>query len=83
MHYDVTTAYKYFGPDLAGVRGKTVWRQPTRIDSDYVDIPQDLIELNKLITLIVDIMFVNGILFLITHGRGVGLISVEWISNKL
>ena len=29
-----------FGPDLATIRGKTVWRKPTRVVTDYVDIPR-------------------------------------------
>ena len=82
MHNDVVTAYKLFGPDLAGVRGKTVQREPTRIDPDYVDISWDLIEQIKMITLTADIMFVTGIPFLIICGRGVGLIMVEWIPNR-
>ena len=47
MHHDITASYNLFGSDLAGVRGKTVWRKPTRIDPEYVNIPQDLIQQNK------------------------------------
>ena len=40
---DVTNAYKIFGPDLAGMRGKSV-RKKTRIEPEYVEIPDDIIE---------------------------------------
>ena len=36
----------------------------------------------KQITLTVDIVFENGIPFLITYGRGVEFITFEWIPNR-
>jgi len=47
-----------FGPDLATIRGKTVRR--------YVDIPRALIDINKQVTLAVDVMFVNSVSFLVS-----------------
>jgi hypothetical protein len=32
---DIKTAHTIFGPDLATIRGKTVWRKPTRVITDY------------------------------------------------
>ena len=68
--HNVTNAYNSFGPDLAS------------ITPEYVEIPQGIIEQNKMVTLMADIIFINGIPFLITYGRGVGLITVEWIPNR-
>ena len=34
-----------------------------------MNVPRDLIEQNKMITLTVDIMFINGIPFLIMYGQ--------------
>ena len=42
---------------------------------DYVEIPRDFFTLQKIITLTADVMFVNGLAFVITFGRGVGLIT--------
>ena len=39
MHHDVVNAYKIFGPDLAGVRFKTICKDPTRIQPEYAKIP--------------------------------------------
>ena len=36
---DVTNMNKIFGPDLAGVRGNTVWKKPQWVVTDYVEIP--------------------------------------------
>ena len=54
------------GPDIAGVRGKTVWRVPKHVITDYVAIPQDFIMLHIYVTLVADVMFVNSIPFLVT-----------------
>ena len=83
MPYDVRNAYKLFGPDLSRLKGKTVQRKPLRIQLEYVQIPPELIEQNKLVTLMEDIMFMNQIPFIITYGWDVGLITVEWIPNHM
>ena len=42
-----------------------------------MDIPRDLIEQNKMVTLMADVMFINEIPFLIMYGRGIGLIMLN------
>ena len=37
---DVTNAYKIFGPDLAGIQGRTVRQKSERVVTDYVEILQ-------------------------------------------
>jgi hypothetical protein len=36
---DVTNPRAIFGPDLASIRGKTVWRTPAPEVVDYVEVP--------------------------------------------
>jgi hypothetical protein len=36
---DVTNAHAIFGPDLANLRGKTVWQTPVPVVGDYVSVP--------------------------------------------
>ena len=56
-----------FGPDLAGVRGKTVRKKPSRVEKEeYVKIPEDFYKINKLVTITADLIFVNGNTFMIT-----------------
>ena len=75
---DISTAYAIFGENLAGIRGKTVQRQPERVVTDYVKIPRDFFALHKFVTLTADVMFVNGLAFVIAFGRGVGLITAKF-----
>jgi hypothetical protein len=44
---DITNVRAIFGPDLASVRGKTVWRMPAPVVADYVAVPCSLVEAKK------------------------------------
>jgi hypothetical protein len=74
---NIKHADSLFGPDLATVRGKTVRRKPTRVVTDYVDIPRTIIDINKNVTLAVDVMFVNSVPFLVSVSRTINLITIE------
>ena len=63
---DVTNTYKIFGPDLAGVRGKTVRRKPERVVMNYVETPPEIRRRLSQITLTGDVMFVNKLPFFVT-----------------
>ena len=54
----ITHALNLFGPDLPNVREKTVRGKPDRVDTGFVNIPDDYHRLNQLVTLTVDIMFI-------------------------
>ena len=58
-------------------------KDPIRVQPEYVEILRKMIEQNKMVTFIADIMFANGIPFIVTCGRGIGLIMVEWIPNRM
>ena len=45
-------------------------------------MPTDLYKFYKLVTLMVDVMFVNRTILLITSGRKLDLVTVEQISNR-
>ena len=80
-YHDVINAYKIFGPELVGLRGKIMRKDLARIHPEHVEIPRETIEQNKMVTLTADIMFVNGIPFIVTYVRGMGMITVEWMPN--
>ncbi len=60
----VKNAQHMFGPDLAGIRGRTVRRPTEYVTTNYVQIPRAILERHQLVTLTVDVMFVNGVPFL-------------------
>ena len=76
---DISNARTIFGPDLKGVRGKTVRRKPQPVtEEDYVAIPRETVLRNRVITLSADVFFVDGIPFLLTLSRGVKFVTAEF-----
>ena len=74
----VKNAYQIFGPDLAGIRGRTVRRPPESVTTDYVQIPRAILKQHQLVTLAVDVMFVNGVLFLVSATIRLNLVSAKF-----
>ena len=79
---DVENANRIFGPDFANLRGKTIRTKPEHVRIEYVQIPRDFVELHKYVTLVADIMFLNGLLFLVTSSRGISLVTIEYLKSR-
>jgi hypothetical protein len=79
---DIHNANRIFGPDLANLRGKTTRKKPEHVRVDYVEIPRDLVDMHKYVTLVADVMFVNGLPFLVTSSRGISLVTIEYLPSR-
>ncbi len=79
----VTDAHQIFSPDLAGVRGRMVWRPPESVTTDYVQIPRAILEQHQLVTLAVDLMFVNGVPFLVSVARDLNLVTAKFTPSRM
>ena len=75
----ITTAHKFFGPDLANIRGKTVRRKPEHVSTEIVEIPQQILSNQKHVTLTADVMFVNQVPFLVSSSRNIYLTMIEYV----
>ncbi len=53
-------------------------RPPESVTTDYVQIPRAVLEQHQLVTLAVDIMFVNGVPFLVSVARGLNLVTAKF-----
>lgn len=49
--------------------------------AEYVSVPPAVVERFRCVTVVADVMFVNGVLFLVTVGRGLSLITSEYTQN--
>ena len=67
---DISNSRVIFGPDLPGLQGRTTRKKPTRVVLVYMGIPRAIYERYKDIVLTADVMFANGIAFLVTLSRG-------------
>ena len=57
-------------------------QKPDRGVMDYVAVPKNSFKLHKLVTLVEDVMFVNGATFLIAMPRGIKFLTLEHIPTR-
>jgi hypothetical protein len=74
---DIIAANNIFGPNVASMKGKTVRTTQDPVLTEYVDIPKDTVALNKEVTLTADVMFVDGLGFLVTSSRNIKFTTSE------
>ena len=60
---DMTTAMKVWGPSIAMLKSKTVRTTPPAVRQDVIEIPREIRECHKDVTLTIDIFFDNKIPF--------------------
>ncbi|KAL7470808.1 hypothetical protein ACHAXS_011072 [Conticribra weissflogii] len=49
---------------------------------EFVEIPRPLLDLHKSVSIAADVMFINGIPFLVTVARAIKLITIEYIESR-
>ena len=76
------TAIKVWGPSIAMLKGKTVRMTPQIVRQDVIEIPKEIRELHKEVTLAIDIFFVNKIPFFITYSLVICFLLVTHLSNR-
>jgi hypothetical protein len=79
---DITTSNKIFGPDVASLKGKTVRNRPAPVLTDYAEIPQTIIDLNKDVTLAADVMFECGLGFMVSTSRKLKFTTIEHVPRR-
>jgi hypothetical protein len=48
----------------------------------YVKIPRDFVEMHKYVTIVAEVIFVNGLSFLVISSRGISLITIEFLLSR-
>ncbi len=78
---DVDNANRIFGPVVANLRGKGTTTKLECVQVQYVQIPLNFVQLHKYVMLVADVMFVNGLSFLVTSLRGLRLATIEHLPS--
>jgi hypothetical protein len=80
---DVRIAKKIFGPDEHAMKGKTVKRKSKMPKEDEItDLPSTIIKEYSKVHLSIDVMHVNGIKFLISYSKHLGLLQTYCVRKN-
>ena len=79
---DIERASKIYGANIAALKGKTVRTKSDPVISDYIAVPEDVLQANRNVTFSSDIMFVNKIPFFTTVSRDIKFTTVEDIETQ-
>ena len=58
-------------------------KTPVPVVSEYVLVPRDMVEWNKIVTLAADVYFVDGAAFLLSLSRQIKFITVEYVATRM
>ena len=76
---DINLAEKAFGPDVGALKGKTTQKRTTPVFSNAIEIPTELLSINKEITLSIDGLSVNGLKFLTTISHDIQYRTAQYV----
>lgn len=79
---DIIAAEDIYGPNLAALKGKTAHRPNTHVETTNDGVPPQIMSIYRRVTLAVDIMYVNKVMFMMTVSRGLKFGTVERILNR-
>ncbi len=67
---------------MALLKGKTVRRKPPFVMEDVIEVPKEIRQLHKRVTLTIDIFFVNGVPYFVTLSLKICFLSVTHLQNR-
>jgi len=80
---DAEIALKVWGPNVAGLKGKTVRKAAKSVKvEDLIPIPKEMLAMHKDVTLGIDIFFVNKIPFFVTLSRNICFTSATHLADR-
>ena len=79
---DINVANDLLGPDIGSIRGKTTRTAPEPVATNYVHIPSEIRERMGPVELTADLLFVNGIPFLLTLGKRIKFTIIENVPDR-
>ena len=74
---DIQAAEDIFGPDVGGLKGKTVRRPPHRVETHLEAVPWGILKRYQKVAVCADIMFVSSIPFMVSISQSIRFGTVE------
>ena len=68
--------------NVYALKGKTVKQKAKRVVRDYINVPEELKLKYQNVELCVDLMYVQGVCFLVTVSKHLKLITVEYLNDR-
>ena len=79
---DIEVCEKIFGLDIYTLKGKTIRLKLKAVVNDYVKIPKDLLKTHQDVELCANIMYIQGVVFLVIVSRHIHLISIINLTER-
>jgi hypothetical protein len=79
---DISAANIIFSPNVTSLKGKTVRATQKPVLTEYVEVPKEIVDLNKEVTIMSDVMFVAGLGFMITSSRKIKFTNTEYVVKR-
>ena len=79
---DILRAEDIFGANIGSLQGKTVRKKSKAIVTTIHELPIEIAERHGIVTLEADIMYINGIPFVVTTSRHIHFCTAELIKNE-
>ena len=79
---DIVLAEQIWGHNIAALKGKTTRTKPVPVAADYIQVPQEILDLHRQVYLTADIFYVNKIPFLLTISRKLCFTTVTHLADK-
>lgn len=68
---DVNIAIKSFGPDVGTIKGKTTRQKPSPVIENHIEIPEEVLPINREVTMFMYGLSVNSLKFLATISNNI------------
>ena len=82
--FDVSNAPVIFGPNRPRIRGATTRdTKVLRVKEQRAAIPREFYKMYTLATITADLMFINGVLFLVTFPRNIEFTTAKCVPKSL
>ena len=82
IHKNINLAERTFGKSIGSMKGKTICKNELFKQNDIIDIPEELIHKNKNLELSIDMMYVNGMMFLTSISHNIYYRTSQYLPSK-